>query len=157
MDTCVKKSPFKSTEQLKQKLKDYKNGKSIGFTYVSSLKAMGLIKRTDGTKKISKKYLECMGKRIPKKLGGPHPKNHSNLYTNENPSNTIPIKFTTVKNVVDTIKHLERLRKSGRYTYTRIMRVAQVLEQRTRFMSGKKIHNEKAKEYLKQLKETRKV
>ena len=37
-------------------LKRYKQGKSIGFTMRSSLKAKGLIPRANGTKRVSKKY-----------------------------------------------------------------------------------------------------
>ena len=37
-------------------LKKYKQGKSIGFTMRSSLKAKGLIPRSNGTYKVSKKY-----------------------------------------------------------------------------------------------------
>lgn len=147
LSKCVRISPFSSVSQIKEKLKDHKFGKKIGFTYVSSLKAMGLIPRSNGEKKISVKYLECMGKRIPKKLGG-----HSNLYTNENPSNTIPIRYRTIVDVKNTIQRLERLRKSKKYTRAKISQVAHVLEQRTRFMKGKEKHNEIAKEYTKYLK-----
>ena len=37
-------------------LKRYKQGKSIGFTMRSSLKAKGLIPRANGTKRVSAKY-----------------------------------------------------------------------------------------------------
>jgi hypothetical protein len=37
-------------------LTEFKKGKSIGFTYVSSLKAMGLIPRANGKYEISAKY-----------------------------------------------------------------------------------------------------
>jgi hypothetical protein len=37
-------------------LRRWKEGKSIGFTMRSSLKAKGLIPRTNGTKKVSPKY-----------------------------------------------------------------------------------------------------
>jgi len=39
-------------------LKRYKQGKSIGFTMRSSLKAKGLIPRANGTKRVSAKYRE---------------------------------------------------------------------------------------------------
>ena len=53
----VSKSPFSSVGKVKQILQKYKRGQSIGFTFVSSLKAMGLIPRTNGKYEISKKYL----------------------------------------------------------------------------------------------------
>jgi len=55
-DTRVRKSPFRSKVKAKKALSDYKKGKSIGFTYVSSLKAMGLLPRTSGKYEISAKY-----------------------------------------------------------------------------------------------------
>ena len=138
----LNKTPFRSVTHIKQKMKEYESGKGIGFTYTSSLKALGLIPRADGTVRISPKYLKIMGKRVPKKIGGSRPEQHSDLYTNEDPSNTIPIRFKTIQDVKNTIKRLERLR---------ISKVAHVLEQRTRFMKGKKNHNEIAKEYIRYL------
>jgi hypothetical protein len=52
----VVKSPFRSTQKVKEALQKYKKGNSIGFTYVSSLKAMGLLPRSNGNYEISKKY-----------------------------------------------------------------------------------------------------
>ena len=47
---------MKPTKRDKKYLRLYKQGKSIGFTMRSSLKAKGLIRRANGTYKISKKY-----------------------------------------------------------------------------------------------------
>jgi hypothetical protein len=52
----VRKSPLKTPTKTKKALSDYKKGKSIGFTYVSSLKAMGLLPRSNGKYEISAKY-----------------------------------------------------------------------------------------------------
>jgi hypothetical protein len=52
----VMKSPFKSPQKVKEALQKHKKGQSIGFTYISSLKAMGLLPRSDGQYEISKKY-----------------------------------------------------------------------------------------------------
>lgn len=38
-----------------------------------------------------------------------------------NPKDTIRIKYDTVENTKKTIKKLERLRKSGKYTHARIV------------------------------------
>ena len=38
------------------------------------------------------------------------------VYSNRNPSDTIPIKYTTVNDVKNTIKLLEKLYKSKKYT-----------------------------------------
>lgn len=48
--------PFASSASVKQALIDYKSGKSIGFSRISSLKAMGLLPRADGTYRVSNKY-----------------------------------------------------------------------------------------------------
>jgi hypothetical protein len=52
----VVKSPFRSPQKVKEAIKKYKKGQSIGFTYVSSLKAMGLLPRNNGQYEVSKKY-----------------------------------------------------------------------------------------------------
>uniref|UniRef100_A0A6C0IB87 SHOCT domain-containing protein n=1 Tax=viral metagenome TaxID=1070528 RepID=A0A6C0IB87_9ZZZZ len=48
--------PYKATRRNKKYLRLYKQGKSIGFTMRSSLKAKGLIPRANGTYKVSNKY-----------------------------------------------------------------------------------------------------
>jgi len=47
---------YKASKKNLKYLKKYKKGKSIGFTMRSSLKAKGLIPRSNGTYKVSKKY-----------------------------------------------------------------------------------------------------
>jgi len=47
---------YRATRRDKKHLKRYKQGKSIGFTMRSSLKAKGLIPRANGTRRVSKKY-----------------------------------------------------------------------------------------------------
>ena len=47
---------YRPTKRNLKYLKNYKKGKSIGFTMRSSLKAKGLIPRSNGTYKVSKKY-----------------------------------------------------------------------------------------------------
>jgi hypothetical protein len=47
---------YKASKKNLKYLKNYKKGKSIGFTMRSSLKAKGLIPRSNGTYKVSKKY-----------------------------------------------------------------------------------------------------
>jgi DNA-binding transcriptional MerR regulator len=89
----------------------------------------------------------------PKKGTGKKPPNTGRrLYTDEDPSSTVPIKFATVSDVRDTIKRIERLYKKGEITHKRATMVAMVLEQRSRFMKGKKKENELAKKYTEFLK-----
>jgi hypothetical protein len=47
---------YKASKKNLKYLKKYKKGKSIGFTMRSSLKAKGLIPRSNGTYKVSNKY-----------------------------------------------------------------------------------------------------
>jgi hypothetical protein len=47
---------YRPTKRNKKYLKLWKQGKSIGFTMRSSLKAKGLIPRSNGTYKVSPKY-----------------------------------------------------------------------------------------------------
>ena len=90
----------------------------------------------------------------PKIGTGKKPKNSGRrLYTDEDASDTIPVRFASVKDVKDTIKKLEKLYKSGKRPHLRISQVANLLEQRTRFAEGKKKQNELAKKYTSFLKE----
>lgn len=52
----VKKSPFTNIKSVKKALQQYKKHEKIGFTQLSSLKSMGLVKRADGTYRIGDKY-----------------------------------------------------------------------------------------------------
>jgi hypothetical protein len=56
MNTRKYKGGYKATKRNQKYLKMYKKGKSIGFTMRSSLKAKGLIPRSNGTYKVSNKY-----------------------------------------------------------------------------------------------------
>jgi len=75
----------------------------------------------------------------PKVGTGKKPKGSTRrLYTDENPKDTVSIKFTNMDDVKKTIRKLERLFKSGERPHLRISQIAQVLEQRLRFMKDKK-------------------
>lgn len=52
----VAKSPFKNISALKKTLKAHKSGRRIGYTQKSSLRSMGLIKRSNGTYCLGDKY-----------------------------------------------------------------------------------------------------
>jgi len=53
----ISKCPMKTIEKVKEILKKYHRGESIGFSYMSSLKSLGLIPRSDGIYRVSSKYL----------------------------------------------------------------------------------------------------
>ena len=83
------------------------------------------------------------------------------LYSDANPKDTIRIKYDTVENTKKTIKKLECLRKSGKYTHVRIVQVTNVMTQRLRVIynnTGKgKTRYELSKKYFEKLKkETKK-
>jgi len=54
------------------------------------------------------------------------------LYSDANPKDTIRIKYTTLEDVKNTIKKLERLYKKGEYPHNRIIQVVNVMTQRLR-------------------------
>jgi len=47
---------YRPTRRNRKFLRALKAGKSIGFTATASLKAKGLLKRANGTRRVSKKY-----------------------------------------------------------------------------------------------------
>ena len=95
------------------------------------------------------------GKRKTKKqfLFNPNdPKKSFDVYIDKNPKDTIPIKYTTVKDVEDTIKKLERLYKQGKYSHKRIWQVGMILKVRLAAMKkNQKKYYPKAKNVTKRL------
>ena len=59
-----------------------------------------------------------------------NPKKSFDVYIDKNPSDTIPIKYTTVQDVKNTINKLETLYKSKKYTHKRIWQVGMILKVR---------------------------
>ena len=59
-----------------------------------------------------------------------NPKLSFDVYINKNPSDTISIKYTTLEDVSNTIKKLERLFKKQEYTHKRIWQVAMIMKVR---------------------------
>ena len=58
------------------------------------------------------------------------PKKSFDVYIDKNPKDTINIKYTTVKDVENTIKKLERLFKNDKYSHKRIFQVAMIIKVR---------------------------
>lgn len=81
-----------------------------------------------------------------------NPKTSFDVYINKNPKDTIPIKYTSVKDVKDTIRKLERLYKAKKYPHTRIWKVGMILKVRLEAMvkhtGKKKIHFKHSKNYF---------
>jgi hypothetical protein len=59
--SSIKKSPFRKLERAKDAERQYKAGKSIGFTAISSLKSLGRIPRSDGCYALGAKYSALKG------------------------------------------------------------------------------------------------
>ena len=52
----VRRSPLKTKARVLATLKNYKAGRSVGFTATSSLKSMGLVPRSNGCYQLGPKY-----------------------------------------------------------------------------------------------------
>jgi len=72
-----------------------------------------------------------------------NPKTSFDVYKDKDPSDTIPIKYTTLSDVKDTIKMLEKLYKNGEYPHKRISQVAMIIMVRLRVLK-----ETKPKQYL---------
>ena len=81
-----------------------------------------------------------------------NPKTSFDVYINKNPKDTIPIKYTSIKDVKDTIRKLERLYKAKKYPHTRIWKVGMILKVRLEAMvkhtGKKKTHFKHSKNYF---------
>jgi len=62
------------------------------------------------------------------------PKKSFDVYIDKDPSDTIPIKYTTVQDVKNTIKKLENLYKTGKYSHKRIWQVGMIMKVRLEAM-----------------------
>lgn len=67
-----------------------------------------------------------------------NPKKSFDVYIDKNPKDTIPIKYKTYTDTLKTIRKLERLYKSEKYTHKRIKQVAMILMVRLRVLKSKK-------------------
>ena len=67
-----------------------------------------------------------------------NPKKSFDVYIDKNPKDTIPIKYKTYSDTLKTIRKLERLYKSGKYSHKRIKQVAMILMVRLRVLKRNK-------------------
>ena len=87
-----------------------------------------------------------------------NPKKSFDVYIDKNPRDTIPIKYTNIKDVKETIDKLEKLYKSGKYKHQRISQVAMILMVRLRVLKDKKPREYKlAEKYFEFLKKRTKI
>ena len=66
------------------------------------------------------------------------PKKSFDVYIDKDPSDTIPIKYTTIDDVKRTIKKLERLYKKDKYPHKRIWQVGMIMYVRLKVLKKKK-------------------
>ncbi len=66
------------------------------------------------------------------------PKKSFDVYIDKNPNDTIPIKYTTMDDVKNTINKLERLYKTGKYPHKRIWQVGMIMYVRLKVLKKKK-------------------
>ena len=67
-----------------------------------------------------------------------NPKKSFDVYIDKNPDDTINIKYTTLQDVHDTIKKLEKLYKNKKYTHKRIWQVGMIMYVRLKVLKNKK-------------------
>lgn len=65
------------------------------------------------------------------------------LYSDKNPKDTVRIKYKTVADIKETIKHTEELYKKGKITHQRNFQIYNVMVQRLRVIKDKYGNNEK--------------
>lgn len=79
-----------------------------------------------------------------------NPKKSFDVYIDKDPSDTIPISYTTLDDVKNTIIKLEKLYKNNKYNHKRIWQVAMILKVRlgvikkyakTKYKNAKNIHS----------------
>jgi hypothetical protein len=66
------------------------------------------------------------------------PKKSFDVYIDKNPKDTIHIKYTTVDDVKNTIRKLEKLYKNKRYSHKRIWQVGMIMKVRLEVLKNKK-------------------
>ncbi len=78
-----------------------------------------------------------------------NPNKSLDIYSDENPSDTIHIKYTTIQDVNNTIDKLEKLYKAKKYPHKRICQVALLMKVRLEVLKDKKLEQYNlAKKYL---------
>jgi len=67
-----------------------------------------------------------------------NPKTSFDVYIDKNPEDTIPIKYTTIQDVKNTINKLETLYKNKKYPHKRIWQVGMIMKVRLNVLKHKK-------------------
>jgi hypothetical protein len=134
--------------------KKYCKTTSVGFSQIASCKAQGFMKRTKGKYFVSPKYKRSHDGKRSFYFNKNNPKKSFDVYIDKNPNDTIPIKYTTVEDVKNTISKLERLFKNKKYPHKRIWQVGMIMYVRLKVLKDKKPKEYAlSKKYFKFLKE----
>lgn len=75
------------------------------------------------------------------------------LYSDANPKDTVRIKYTTEKDVKETIKKLEKIYKKGEKPHKRISQITNVMTQRLRVINPKDKRYDISSKYFEFLKQ----
>ena len=143
-DYSKKKIKNKKNQKNKKNKKNQKNkskiltlrGGKINKISIQKKKSLSKLSKKNIKKgrKISKYDLKTKRKQIPNKrpfLFNPNnPRTSFDVYIDKDPSDTIPIKYTTVDDVKNTILKLEKLYKEGKYPHKRIWQVGMIMKVR---------------------------
>jgi hypothetical protein len=97
-------------------------------------------KKTKQTKKKNKQTKKKKGIKSNKEFlyNSDDPEKSFDVYIDKDPSDTIPIKYRTIKDVKNTIKKLEKLYKNGKYSHKRIWQVGMIMYVRLKVLKDKK-------------------
>ena len=126
---CSRKDGKHFSLQRKFSKKKCIKGPVKGFTMKSSCAPYKFCKTQKGGK--SKKRTRKKRKKKKQFLYNPNnPKKSFDVYIDKNPKDTIPIKYTTIKDVKNTIKKLEKLFKTKKYSHKRIWQVGMIMKVR---------------------------
>lgn len=109
-----------------------------GFTMKSSCAPFKNCGKSGGRKRKRRRKSVGKSKKQEFLFNPNNPSKSFDVYIDKNPEDTIPIKYTTVGDVQDTIQRLERLYKEGAYPHKRIFQVAMILMVRLRVLKDKK-------------------
>tara|TARA_A200000113_G_scaffold218832_1_gene226845 strand:+ start:915 stop:1496 length:582 start_codon:yes stop_codon:yes gene_type:complete len=156
--TCIRKRDKKSFK-LPRKFSRQKCKNPKGFTMRSSCapykdcfkrsKQKGGKRSSKRTKKTNKRSRKTKKEFL---YNPDDPKKSFDVYIDKDPTDTIPIKYTTLSDVKNTIKKLESLYKNDKYTHKRIWQVGMILYVRLKVLKDKKPNEFKlAERYFKHL------
>lgn len=99
-----------------------------------------MILKSKSRKKSIQKKSKRKSKRSSKKFyfNNSEPSKSFDVYIDKNPNDSISIKYKTLQDVQNTIKKLEKLFKTKKYTHKRIWQVGMIMYVRLRAIKSKK-------------------